>query len=93
MNGYLAGLFALGIFTRRTNATGALCGAAGGALVLYLVQQYTHVHFFLYAAIGITVCFTVGYLASLILPSRTKDLAGLTVYRMKAEGGRRKAEV
>ena len=42
---------------------------------LYKVNGY------LYAFIGITVCFTVGYLASLVFPGKQKDLAGLTVFK------------
>ena len=78
--GSLTGLFALGIFTRSTHAVGALVGAASGAIVLFLVQQYTPMHFFLYAGVGITTCFIVGYLAGLVLPGRRKNLDGLTVY-------------
>ena len=64
----LAGLFALGIFSKRAHGTGALMGALTSALVLYLVQQYTNLHFFLYAAVGILTCVSVGWIASLILP-------------------------
>ncbi|MCH2183728.1 MAG: sodium:solute symporter [Mariniblastus sp.] len=41
---------------------------------LYLVNGY------LYAAIGIVVCYGVGYLASTLLSSRVVDLAGLTLW-------------
>ena len=78
--GSLTGLFALGVFTRRTHARGALIGAFGGALVLFLVQRYTRTHFFLYAGVGITACCGIGYLASLLVPGRAKSLDGLTVY-------------
>ena len=62
----LAGLFALGIFSRRANAPGALIGAVSSILVLYLIQRHTDIHFFLYAAIGILTCTSVGYLASFL---------------------------
>ena len=78
--GSVAGLFALGIFTRRTHGMGALIGAVASAAVLYLVQQLTEAHFFLYAGIGIIVCFVVGYLVSLIIPAPAQDLKGLTLY-------------
>lgn len=78
--GSLAGLFALGIFTRRAHGTGALIGAVSGAVVIYVVKVFTAVHFFLYAGIGIVTCFTVGYLASLVLPSAQPDLDGLTIH-------------
>ncbi len=42
-------------------------------------------HFFLYAAIGIATCFVVGYLVSLALPARPKDLSELTLFTLAAE--------
>ena len=78
--GSLAGLFALGIFTRRATAAGALAGAVASAVTLYLVSTLTQVHFFLYAGIGLTTCFAVGYLTSLALPERPMRLRGLTIY-------------
>ena len=78
--GALAGMFVLGIFTRRAHGVGTLIGAVGGAIVLYLVQSRTSVHFFLYAAVGIVSCVVIGYVASLIIPAKRRDLRGLTVY-------------
>ena len=78
--GALAGLFALGIFTKRTTGAGALLGAVTSAIVLYLVQSRTDVHFFLYAIVGVLTCLVVGFFASLFLPARDKDLVGLTIY-------------
>ncbi|MDZ7617172.1 MAG: hypothetical protein U1E05_09220, partial [Patescibacteria group bacterium] len=48
--GGLAGLFVLGLFTRRANGTGALVGVVASAGLLYLAQPY--VHFFLYPVVG-----------------------------------------
>jgi len=76
--GALAGLFALGIFSTRANGFGALCGALGSVLVLLCVQQYTDIHFFLYAGIGIVACFTIGWAASLLCGRKPDNLAGLT---------------
>ena len=83
--GSLAGLFALGIFTRRAHGTGALIGAISSALVLYLVSAFTPVHFFLYAGIGILTCFAVGYLASGLLSSDQPKLHGLTIYTINSQ--------
>ena len=83
--GSLAGLFALGIFTRRAHGTGALIGAATSVLVLYLVSAFTPVHFFLYAGIGILTCFAVGYLASVLVPLDQPQLHGLTIYTINAK--------
>lgn len=71
----LGGLFLLGMFTRRTTSAGAITGVIASAAVLYLVQAHTRVHVYLYAAIGIGVCFAVGYLMSLIAPKRTAEVA------------------
>jgi len=79
----LAGLFALGIFTRRANAAGALVGAIVSAATLYLVQQHADLHFFLYAMIGVVTCFVVGWTMSLVLPGKGRPLAGLTIYDLK----------
>ncbi len=81
--GGLAGLFVLGIFTRRSHGYGALVGAAASSVALYQVQKYQATHIFLYAAIGILTCVAVGYVASLLLPSKPRSLDGLTVYTLE----------
>ncbi len=68
--GSLAGMFCLGIFTRRANSIGALVGGAASAVILFLVSAYTPLHFFLYSGIGIGSCIVVGYVASLPFPAR-----------------------
>jgi Na+/proline symporter len=80
--GGLTGLFTLGIFTRRANGVGAIIGAAASVVILWAVQTYTSIHFFLFATIGVVSCFIIGYLMSLLLPLGTKSLAGLTLYTM-----------
>ncbi|MGE0100982.1 MAG: sodium/solute symporter [Blastocatellales bacterium] len=87
--GGLAGVFMLGIFTRRAHGKGAVLGVIAGAIVLFLVQRYTRIHFFLYAATGIVTCLAVGYAASLLIPSARKSLEGLTIYTI---GSRPKAD-
>jgi solute:Na+ symporter, SSS family len=81
--GGLAGLFILGIFTRRAHGVGALIGAIGSAVLLWLVQTYSPIHFFLYATIGISSCFIIGYLISLALPVGRKSVQGLTIYTLQ----------
>lgn len=78
--GGLAGLFAAGIFTRRTNGPGMVLGFFASAAVLYFVSTSTHVHFFLYAAVGILSCVAIGWLASGLFPKRRVNLDGLTIY-------------
>lgn len=77
----LAGLFFLGIFTRRANATGALIGAVVSGFVLYFVSNYTDVSLFFYSFIGFITCFIVGYVTSLAAPGR-RSIEGLTFYTM-----------
>lgn len=80
LGGGFAGVYALGMLTRRANDTGALVGALVSIVVTVLVKMYTPLHFMLYGAVSVLTCVSVGYLASLILPGRRGDLAGLTVY-------------
>ncbi|HOF40626.1 MAG TPA: hypothetical protein PLD73_11165, partial [Candidatus Hydrogenedentes bacterium] len=90
--GSLAGVFALGIFTRRAHGAGALAGAVAGACVLYCVQRYTSVSFLLYSTTGILASFGIGYAVSLVLPASPKDITGLTwatlASRPPEDGGR-----
>ena len=69
--GSLGGLFALGIFSRRAHATGAMVGAVAGFVVVLLLHLgKATVSGLLYAAIGFIVCYTVGLIASLIFPGK-----------------------
>ena len=81
--GSLGGLFLLGMFTRRANGPGAVVGALVGAVVLYLVKSYTETHLYLYAFVGITTCFIVGYFASRFIPVAPRSLQGLTIFTLK----------
>jgi SSS family transporter len=80
LGGGLAGVFMLGIFTKRASGGGALVGVVTSWVVLYLVQSYTSVHFFLYAGIGIIVCVISGYIASRVMPADRRNLEGLTIF-------------
>jgi SSS family solute:Na+ symporter len=67
--GSLGGLFALGVFTRSAGAAGALIGAVCGfATVVGLHLAKAPVSGLLYGFIGFTICFAIGWAASLILP-------------------------
>ena len=102
--GVLAGMFALGVTTRRASGVGSLIGAATAIILMITIvlaardQVWLGIDFrsyydaagariylvngYLYAMIGITVCYVVGYLASLIWPDldRRPDLNGLTLW-------------
>jgi Na+/proline symporter len=82
--GTIAGLFALGIFSRRATGAGALAGAVVSAVLVLAVNQFTPAHFFAYPVVGVLSCLTVGWLASLALPAPEKDLTGLTACPIKA---------
>ena len=72
--GPLGGLFALGVFTRRTHGAGALAGAfAGLAVVLAIHLSKAPVSGLLYAFIGFASCFATGWLFSAILPGRRPE--------------------
>ncbi|MHC4356210.1 MAG: hypothetical protein ACYS0H_26200, partial [Planctomycetota bacterium] len=76
----------LGIFTRQANSAGAIIGVICSTVILYCVQRFTDVHFFLYAATGITACASIGYLASLLLPSPRPPAANLTLRAVTGNG-------
>ena len=76
--GGLAGLFLLGMLTRRATGAGAVVGLFGSAIVLWLVKTQTSLHFFLYGFVGIASCMAIGWLASLATPRQHRD--GLTIY-------------
>ncbi len=79
----LAGLFALGIFTRRTHGRGALLGALLSVVVMLSLKWHSPLHFLAYSAVGFLVCVAGGYLLSLVLAARPRDLTGLTVFTMQ----------
>jgi len=79
--GTLAGLFVLGLFTRRATGWGTLAGAVASIGVVVYLLVGTDFSGLLYSVFGLTFCVGVGYLVSLI-GSRRKDIAGLTVYTM-----------
>lgn len=85
--GVLGGLFVLGAMTTRATAAGALLGAAVGATVMFLLWKYSPVNGYLYTFSGITTCFVVGYLASLLVPAGDRNLDGLTVYTLSETAG------
>ncbi|UCE48341.1 MAG: hypothetical protein JSW47_22425 [Phycisphaerales bacterium] len=82
LGGGLAGLFILGIFTRRANSAGAIIGVICSTAILYCVKRFTDVHFFLYGAIAITSCASIGYLASLLIPSSKPGPDYLTIHTL-----------
>ena len=81
--GGLGGLFMLGAFTRKANATGVLAGAAVSCVAIFCVQEYTSLHFFVFGTFSLAAACLVGYIVSLLTGGCKKDLAGLTIYSMR----------
>ena len=76
--GTLGGLFTLAIFTNRTASVHAWTGVIVAAAVLYYVKFHTDAHPLIIGAVGTVTCFLSGWIASLIIPAKTKNLDGLT---------------
>jgi len=83
--GVLGGLFGLGVLTRRATGPGAFTGALGGAAVVALLQRFTQVNGYLYAAVGLTACFVIGYVVSLMTGRPSHDLTGLTIHTQQRD--------
>ena len=71
--GGLAGVVALGMFTKRASGWGVLVGAAVSAMAVYYVNAHNLTHFYLHGMIGFLVSFAVGYTVSLLTPRRVPD--------------------
>ena len=80
--GGLGGIFMLGIFTRKTNGTGAIIGLLSSAFIQYLIKTYTPLSFLLYTATGMIACIFMGYMTSLLWKVDQANLEGLTIYRV-----------
>jgi SSS family solute:Na+ symporter len=80
-SGSLGGLFALGVFTKKANGTGAMVGALAGIAAVATVKfSGAEVTGLLYAFIGFTTCLVVGYLVSLIVGGTGEKEEGLSVH-------------
>ncbi|WP_025765347.1 sodium:solute symporter family transporter [Dyadobacter tibetensis] len=77
--GCIGGAFLLGIFTTRANGHGVMLGMVISCITQLFIQQYSTMHFLLYAFTGLMSCMVSGYLLSLIWPPKS-DLKGLTRY-------------
>jgi SSS family solute:Na+ symporter len=82
IGGGFGGVFALGMFTRRANAIGAITGVLLSLVTALSAQAFTNVHVFMILPIAVFTVVTVGYLVSWITPHHNKDLHGLTLHRI-----------
>jgi SSS family transporter len=80
LGGTLAGLFMLGIFTRKVGVLHAWIGAVASICTLLYVKLGTDLNGLLYGVIGVTTCFVIACLFSIILPTRITNITGLTIY-------------
>ncbi len=82
LGGTLAGLFMLGIFTRRIATAHAWIGAVASIGILLYVKLATELNNLLYGAIGAITCFAVAFLSGIIKPTRIEHRAGLNIYNV-----------
>jgi SSS family transporter len=76
-----AGIFLLGILSKRANPQGVCVGFVASAVAVYVVKTNTDVIFYLYGAVGTVTCLAVGYAASLFFPAPDDArLQGLTMH-------------
>jgi SSS family transporter len=78
--GTLAGLFALGMLTRRANGTGAVLGLLVTGVALWFIARQTNVYPLLYGAASVITCVISGYVLSFLNLKSHKPLEGLTVF-------------
>ena len=80
----LTGMYVLGIFTRRANNAGIWVGAlvSFGSFFFVKFSGIVNLNSLAYLPFCSLVSIVVGYVASLIIPARQKDLTGLTAYTL-----------
>ncbi|SCU54514.1 Similar to putative sodium/glucose cotransporter [Staphylococcus aureus] len=78
----LAGVFAVGIFTKRTNTFGVICGLILGIIFAYVYNGVGKGNSpFYVSTISFTVAFVFAYILSFIVPPKhKKDITGLTIF-------------
>ncbi|WOO42384.1 sodium:solute symporter family transporter [Rubellicoccus peritrichatus] len=81
IGGGFGGIYILGMFTRRTHEVGAIIGVAVSfAAAYYFSVAQLDIH---YGTLGLVItlsCVVSGYVSSLIIPWKRKNLTGLTVW-------------
>lgn len=80
----LAGVFAVGIFTKRTNTFGVIVGLILGIIIAYIFNGVGGGNSpFFVSIISFVVAFIFSYIVSIIVPGEKKDIKGLTIYDIK----------
>lgn len=80
LGGGIVGVYSLGMLTTRANGTGAVCGAILSVIVMVFVKLFTPIHWAFYMPCAIGVCMLSGYLISIVVPDKKRDLTGLTIF-------------
>jgi SSS family transporter len=81
VGGGYVGIYILGMFTRRTHELGAIIGVITSFGVAYFVNNAElGVHWSGLSVVVVSSCVVTGYVSSLVIPWKRKDLAGLTVW-------------
>ena len=69
----VAGVFLLGVMSKKAHSSGALTGAAVGISLLAWVVFTTDTYLFVYPLIGIPTTVVAGWLASQLFPNRRHE--------------------
>jgi solute:Na+ symporter, SSS family len=80
LGGGVVGIFALGMFSNRANAGGAVCGAVLSIVLGLYVKFFTNIHWAFLLPILIFSAMIIGYFCSFLFKSPQKNLTGLTIY-------------
>jgi solute:Na+ symporter, SSS family len=84
LGGGFAGVYTLGMFTRRANWQGVTIGVAASIALTMIAWSMSLVHPYFYLAISILLCIVIGYCASWLFPAPSpQSLRGLTIYEPK----------
>ena len=80
LGGGIVGIFALGMFSTRANAGGAVCGAVLSIALGLYVKFFTGIHWSFLLPILIFSAMFIGYVCSFFFKSEAKNLTGLTIF-------------
>ncbi|MBN2162781.1 MAG: sodium:solute symporter [Pontiellaceae bacterium] len=78
----LTGMYVLGIFSKRANYIGIWVGALVSVGAYFYAKDHMDLNALAYLPFCMLVSIVVGYVASLIIPAKQKDLTGLTAYTL-----------
>lgn len=81
LGGGFSGIYILGMFSRRTNAIGAIAGVIASIIVTIWMKECSNIHWLFFTPLSVIICMIAGYFTSILLPfGEKKNLKGLTAY-------------